>query len=115
MAIYLCQQAAEKIIRAVVTSEQKRAGKGHQLDEMVDLIPDDNPLKPSLRAIEALAAFATTYRYPTEVGRIKTHPTADQFAEYATRVESALDATSKAFGVNLDDAKAPAARRGPIR
>jgi HEPN domain-containing protein len=73
-AIYLCEQAAEKVIRAVVSSEGLHAGVRHRLDEMVDLVPGDNPLKPSLRAIEYLAAYATTYRYPTAAGRIKGSP-----------------------------------------
>lgn len=64
-AIYLCEQAAEKIIRAVLTSEGKHAGIKHHLDEMVDMVPDENPLKPALRDIEDLAAYATTFRYPT--------------------------------------------------
>jgi len=37
-AIFLCSQAAEKVIRAVLTSEGKHAGIGHQLDRMVDRI-----------------------------------------------------------------------------
>ena len=37
-AIYHCEQAAEKIIRAILTSEGKHAGIGHQLVLMVDLI-----------------------------------------------------------------------------
>jgi HEPN domain-containing protein len=45
-AIYLCEQAAEKLIRAVLTSERIHAGVRHQLDEMVGLIPDENPIKP---------------------------------------------------------------------
>jgi hypothetical protein len=36
---------------------------------MVNVIPDENPLKPALREIEQLAAYATAYRYPTPVGR----------------------------------------------
>ena len=36
-AMYLCSQAAEKIIRAVLTSEGKNAGIKHQLDELVDI------------------------------------------------------------------------------
>jgi HEPN domain len=40
-AIYLCEQAAEKVIRAVVTSENKHAGIKHDLAEMVDLIDDE--------------------------------------------------------------------------
>ena len=43
-AVYLCEQAAEKIIRAVLTSEGQHAGIRHQLDEMVNVIPDENPL-----------------------------------------------------------------------
>src|SRR5262245_44907831 len=70
-AIYLCEQAAEKVIRAVLTSEGVHAGIKHQLNEMVDAVPDANPLKPLLRDIEHLAAFATSYRYPATSGRIK--------------------------------------------
>ena len=36
-AIYLCSQAAEKVIRAVLTTEGKHGGIGHQLDMMVDM------------------------------------------------------------------------------
>jgi HEPN domain-containing protein len=73
-AIYLCEQAAEKVIRAVLTSEGKHAGIGHRLDEMVDLVPDENPLKSGLREIDVLAAYATTYRYATSSGRIPDPP-----------------------------------------
>lgn len=58
-AIYLCSQAAEKVIRAVLTSEGKHAGVGHQLDLMVDTIPDENPIKSLLRAISAARADPT--------------------------------------------------------
>jgi HEPN domain-containing protein len=68
-AIYLCEQAAEKIVRAVVTSENKHAGIKHDLAEMVDLIDDANPRKASLRAIEHLSQYATAYRYPVTSSR----------------------------------------------
>ena len=61
-AIYQCEQAAEKIIKAVLTSEGIHANIKHQLDEMVKQVPDANPLKPLLEQIEHLAAYATTYR-----------------------------------------------------
>jgi HEPN domain-containing protein len=61
-AAYLCEQAAEKVIRAVLTSEGIQAGIRHELPDMVDKIPDDNPVKPALRAIEHLAAYATAFR-----------------------------------------------------
>jgi HEPN domain-containing protein len=55
-AFYLCSQAAEKVIRAVLTSEGKHAGIGHQLDRMVDAIPDENTIKPLLRGVSGQSA-----------------------------------------------------------
>lgn len=113
-AMYLCEQAAEKVIRAVVTSEGQHAGIRHQLDEMVDLVPDDNPLKARLRKTEHLAAYATTYRYPTPSGRVKQPPDATTVRTAIDLVERALEAAVAAFAVDLDD-DAPARNRGPIR
>lgn len=73
-AIYHCEQAAEKIIKAVLTSEGIHANIKHQLDEMVKQLPDANPLKSLLKEIEHLAAYATTYRYATTSGNIKPAP-----------------------------------------
>ena len=47
-AIYLCEQAAEKIIRAVLSSEGTHAGVKHFLNDMVDQVPDE-----SVRNVEA--------------------------------------------------------------
>ncbi|MBI4602287.1 MAG: HEPN domain-containing protein [Planctomycetes bacterium] len=113
-AIYLCEQAAEKIIRAILTSEAKHAGIKHRLNEMVDMVPDDNPLKPALRAIEYLAAFATSYRYPTTTGRILQPPTGAQFGAAATKVEFALNEAAKRLGVDLTK-PGPATKPGPVR
>jgi HEPN domain-containing protein len=70
-AAYLCEQAAEKLIRAVLTSERIQAGIRHELPDMVAQIPDTNPVKPLLRAIENLDVYATAYRYPSPKGRVK--------------------------------------------
>ncbi len=94
-AIYLCEQAAGKVIKAVLTS---------------DLVPNENPLKPALRDIEELAAFATDYRYPTSSGRIPDAPGSEEFAGLATKVEAALR-----LGVDVAKKGVPAARPGPIR
>lgn len=80
-AIYLCEQAAEKLIRAVVTSEGVRAGIKHDLSQMVDLVPEANPLRPALRSIEHLAAYATAYRYPTSLASIASRSNSVQPSE----------------------------------
>ena len=113
-AVYLCEQAAEKIIRAVLTSEGKHAGIKHQLDLMVDQIPDANPIKPLLRAIEHLSAYATTYRYPTDVGRVKDTPAAHVLTADIKKVDVALQEAAVRFEVDLNGVK-PAAKPGTIR
>jgi HEPN domain-containing protein len=113
-AIYLCSQAAEKVIRAVLTSEGKHAGIRHLLREMVDAIPEENPLKPALRAIESLGAWATSFRYPTSGGRILAAPTAAEFEKHAIAVEAALASAASAFGVDFAGT-GPAARAAPLR
>ncbi len=114
-AIYLCEQAAEKIIRAVLTAEGRHAGIKHHLDEMVDLVPDENPLKTTLRSIEYLAAYATTYRYPTAEGRIKPAPADDAVAEAIQKLTTALEAAAKAHEVDLSRRDAPAGKPSPLR
>ena len=114
-AIYLCEQAAEKIIRAVITSEGKHAGIKHHLEEMVDLVPDENPMKAALREIEELAAFATAYRYPTSAGRIPAAPSGEDLDVLAKKVEAVLSAAAARLGVDLTKKGLPATHPGPIR
>ena len=114
-AVYLCEQSAEKIIRAVLTSENIHAGIKHHLTEMVDLVPDANPMKPQLRAIQELASYATSYRYTTPAGRIPNPPSEPEFAAYAQKVETALAFAVTRFGVTLSVKDLPAQHPGPIR
>ena len=114
-AIYHCEQAAEKIIKAILTSEGIHAGIRHQLGEMVDSIPDANPVKPMLRAIENLQAYATTYRYPTAGGRIPDSPDQKAVEAAAAKVHNALTIVAAKFGVDFSKANAPAATAVPIR
>jgi HEPN domain-containing protein len=114
-AIYLCEQAAEKLIRAILTSEQIHAGVRHQLDEMVGLVPDDNPIKPRLRELQHLGTYATSYRYTTPTGRIPAEPPAQDVEATAKNIEATLLEVAAQFGVDLDAIDKPATRGTPIR
>jgi hypothetical protein len=46
----------------VLTSEKIQAGIRHELPDMVAQVPDANPVKPLLHAIENLDVYATAYR-----------------------------------------------------
>jgi HEPN domain-containing protein len=113
-AIYLLSQAAEKIIKAVLVSEGVHGGVGHNLDLLVDKIPDENLIKPFLRGIERLGDFSTTFRYPTSAGRVKTSPSPQELDVWAAKVEAALERAASSFVVDLS-ADGPARRAGPIR
>ena len=114
-AIYLCEQAAEKLIRAVLTSEKVHAGVRHQLDEMVGLVPDDNPVKAQLQELQHLAMYATAYRYTTPTGRIPSDPPAHTVEATVGLIETALLDIAGRFGVDLDAVDRPATRSSPIR
>ena len=55
-AAFHYEQAAEKITKAVLTSESVHATRDqqHLLDRLVDLVPDANPVKALLRAAVTL-------------------------------------------------------------
>lgn len=117
-AIYLCEQAAEKIIRAVVTSEGTHAGLKHDLAEMVDLIPDENPMKPCLRELEHLSRYATSFRYPVTSSaskRIVPAPSPPELAAAIAATAIALADALARFGVDLKHPDAAAKSRGPLR
>lgn len=114
-AIYLCEQAAEKIIRAVLTSEKIHAGVRHQLEEMVGLVPEENPIKARLRQLQHLGTYATSFRYTTPTGRIPADPPAQQVETTANNIEATLIEVAERFGVDLDAVDKPAAKSSPIR
>ena len=114
-AAYLCEQAAEKLIRAVLTSERIQAGIRHELPDMVAQIPDANPVKTLLRAIENLDVYATAYRYPSPKGRIKIPPTPAEVDEHITKIEIALTAIAARFSIDLSKVDGPAGNAEPIR
>lgn len=114
-AIYHCAQAAEKVIRAVLISEGRHAGREHRLDIMVDQIPDENPMKLELRKVDRLSSYLTSYRYPTDVGRIIASPEESELCQFLTDVRSVLDEVASRFSFDLDGENEVAGCSDPIR
>lgn len=73
-AAYHCQQAVEKLAKAVLLSLSIESGTEHRIDVLVGRIPDDNPWKLRLRPLDVYSPYATAYRYPTPGGRIAAAP-----------------------------------------
>ncbi len=77
---YLCQQAAEKLIKAVLLDSGIEAGTEHHLDTLVGRLPEGHPWKARLRALDKYTPYATAYRYPGSGGRVPAAPDAKQVA-----------------------------------
>lgn len=82
----LCQQAAEKLIKAVLLDRGIETGAEHHLDVLVGRLPDDHPWKARLRSLDKYTAYATAYRYPGSGGRVPAAPDAKQVATDAASI-----------------------------
>jgi HEPN domain-containing protein len=59
-----CQQAAEKLLKALLSGKEVRFGKTHDLLELIALITKNAaPLPPELVDLDTLNPFAVEYRY----------------------------------------------------
>jgi HEPN domain-containing protein len=83
---YLCQQAAEKLIKAVLLDHGIEAGTEHHLDVLVKRLPDDHPWKARLRTLDTYTPYATAYRYPGSSGRVPASRDAEQVAADAALI-----------------------------
>ena len=63
-AIYHCQQAAEKILKALLSDLGVRFRKTHNIRSLMRLIADSGcPLPAELTGLEEFTPFAVAYRY----------------------------------------------------
>jgi len=104
-----------KLIRAVLTSEGIQAGIRHELPDMVSKIPDANPVKPLLRAIEHLDAYATAYRYPSPRGRVKPAPGPAELDQDIANIDRALAEIATQFQIDVSKSAGSAGKPHPIR
>ena len=89
-AAYHCQQAVEKLIKAVLLHRGIESGIEHRLDVLVDDLPDSDSWKPRLRPLDIYSPYATTYRYPTPGGRIVAAPDMAQVVKDAGAIEALI-------------------------
>ena len=65
-AAYHCQQAAEKLVKAVLVGAGIAFPKTHDIAALVGLLPEDHRLKKALEALGKLTPYGVAYRYPAE-------------------------------------------------
>ena len=90
-AAWSIEQAAEKLIKAVLTTEGvDYPTTSHQLDDLVRRIPETNPFKADFLDLTRLTPAATRYRYPTPRGDLPDDPPMEEMREDLERVRLLL-------------------------
>jgi hypothetical protein len=99
--------AAENLMMAIFTSEGidvgavRRTVGNHQLDRMLDAMPDACPVKAKFEDVIDLVAYSTTYRYPTPVGNLPKPPSAAEAAKYFSTLKDILQICTRHFKVDV--------------
>ncbi len=65
-AAYHCQQAAEKLVKAVLVESRIPFSKTHDIGALAGLLPENHPLKAKLATLAKLTPYGVAYRYPAE-------------------------------------------------
>jgi len=85
------QQAAEKLVKAILSAENIHTGAGHNIGQLVALLPDGHEWKADLMGLDYLSQFATAFRYPSESGRVKPAPDQARLDEFARLITALAD------------------------
>lgn len=65
VAAYHCQQAAEKLVKAVLLAGGTNPPRIHDIDALVDRLPPNHSLLPILRPFGRFTEYFSALRYPS--------------------------------------------------
>jgi len=93
LGAYHCQQAAEKLVKALLVALgllfPRGGAAGHDIGLAVRRIPEAHPLRDDAAALVALTPWATAFRYPADDPATATRPpAATELAAWLARLES---------------------------
>ena len=64
-AAYHCQQAAEKLVKAVLVAAGTHPWKSHDIHALIDALDKSHPLRPRLTPLERFTPYVWAFRYPS--------------------------------------------------
>ncbi len=96
VAVYHCQQAAEKAVKAFLVHHGKPYEKTHDVEVLVGVACEiDSNFSKLTDAADALTPYATRFRYPNATFAIE--PTPNEYAEALQHAESIYDYVLKSL------------------
>jgi HEPN domain-containing protein len=88
---FCIEQAAEKLLKAVLTTEGIVFAASHQLGQLAALLPRDHIWRPDLIAFDSYTSYATATRYPRPGGGMPQAPSREVLAAALREVASLVD------------------------
>ena len=84
-AAYLVQQAAEKLVKAVLVALEINPPRTHDIEDLVSLMPSEGPERRRLELLRRFTVFAFAFRYPGE-DVSEPEPTVEQVDAWVTEI-----------------------------
>jgi HEPN domain-containing protein len=105
------EQAAEKLLKAVLTAEGIQfPTTHHQLGMLAGLLPMDHIWRPDLIAFDEFSSYATKVRYPTPGGGMPLEPEEDELESGWNSVSLLVDEIRDWCDERLNRSPAPGRR-----
>jgi len=99
LAAFHLQQAAEKLVKTVRLGHGLRVTAEHNIELLVDELPHDDVWRTKLTILEPLSAFATSYRYPSSMGKRKGGPSSDEVLVWIKTIAGLSGEARALFGL----------------
>ena len=91
-AAFNIEQAAEKLLKAVLRTEEiSFSSNHHQLGALAALLPESHIWRADLATFDGFTCYATAVRYPTGSGRMPEEPDATELRQGFDHVSALID------------------------
>ena len=93
IAAYHCQQAAEKLVKAVLIHRGMEPARSHDIDTLIGRLPEADPSRQTLEDLGRFTPYAVAFRYPGE-DLDPSPPSRDDLTGWMAEIETAIRAAA---------------------
>jgi HEPN domain-containing protein len=91
VAAYQCQQAAEKLVKAMLIRRGVQPPRSHDVGRLLDMLADAGGDVSALHGFARLTEFAVLHRYPSDSPDEPPPPSPAEVLDWVGRIEAVLD------------------------
>ena len=95
-AAFHLQQAAEKLVKGLRLARGLRITADHSIARLLEELPLEDVWRAKLAVLEPLSSYATSYRYPSPMGKRKGGPSSEEVVVWVKTI-AGLTAEARVF------------------